>query len=417
VPLAAALNGAKGEASVLNRRRGWPDDLAPALHVNNVDRAAVDALNEAVTDSLGDFRRYLRAKAARHGHDGGLPWWDLFAPITAGSSDGPAVTWDEAIARVTDAFSTYSPVLAGLVRRAVDERWLDAEPRAGKVGGAYCLPIGGGASRVLLNFDGSFDGVQTLAHELGHAYHNTNLGQATALQRQTPMALAETASIFCETIMVNAGLAAAGPAERLALLDTDLQGATQVVVDIRSRFLFESELCRRRATRTLSVAELNELMLDTQEQAYGDGLHPDHRHPFMWAVKGHYYTPAWSRREPTLDTCSDLRIPSSRRPRSSPAWMAYPAAAWLLKLRSLRRPPRPVRCSASAPTAAPGSAARRCSCGRIGWSGTTARCSAMTPAPARSRFGQSPAWKSTTPATRSCSSAPWSSRVVATRPG
>jgi pepF/M3 family oligoendopeptidase len=294
VPLAAALNGAKGEASVLNRRRGWPDDLAPALHQNNVDRATVDALNEAVTDSLGDFRRYLRAKAAHHGHQGGLPWWDLFAPITAGPRHGPAVTWDQALTKVTDAFSTYSPVLADLVRRAVDERWLDAEPRDGKVGGAYCLPIGGGVSRVLLNFDGSFDGVQTLAHELGHAYHNTNLGQATALQRQTPMALAETASIFCETIMVDAGLAAAGPAERLALLDTDLQGATQVVVDIRSRFLFESELCRRRATRTLSVGELSDLMLDSQEQAYGDGLHPDHRHPFMWAVKGHYYTPFYN---------------------------------------------------------------------------------------------------------------------------
>jgi oligoendopeptidase F len=147
---------------------------------------------------------------------------------------------------------------------------------------------------VLLNFDGSFGGVQTLAHELGHAYHGTNLAQATPLQRQTPMALAETASIFCETIMVNAGLAAAEPAQRLALLDTDLQGATQVVVDIRSRYLFESELCRRRAARTLAVGELNELMLDSQERAYGDGLDPDHRHPYMWAVKGHYYTPFYN---------------------------------------------------------------------------------------------------------------------------
>jgi oligoendopeptidase F len=312
VPLAAALNGAKGEQSVLNRRRGWADDLEPALFTNNVDRHTLDAMTSAVVASLPHFRRYLRAKARSLGHPGGLPWWDLFAPAPPGpSAAGPtttgtttgtattgtttaALTWPAALRSVRDAFTTFSPALAGLVDRAVDEAWIDAEPRDGKVAGAYCLPVQGAVSRVLLNFDGSLDSVSTLAHELGHAYHNTTLGERSPLQRQTPMALAETASIFCETILVNASLDGADDRTRLALLDTELQASTQVVVDIHSRFLFESELCRRRAARTLSVDELDELMLESQEQAYGDGLEPDARHPSMWAVKGHYYTPFYN---------------------------------------------------------------------------------------------------------------------------
>ncbi len=292
VPLAAALNGAKGEAEVLNRRRGWADALEPALFVNGVDRDTLDAMQSAVDDSLGDFHRYLRAKARLLGHPDGLPWWDLFAPVGTAATD--RVDWADALARVHDAFGGYSPGLAGLVERASRDGWIDAEPRAGKEGGAFCMPVRGDESRVMLNFDGSPDSVRTLAHELGHAYHNTNLAERTPLQRRTPMALAETASIFCETIMVEAGLAATPTDQRLGLLDSDLQAACQVVVDIRSRFLFERELCARRARQALSVGELCELMLDAQVAAYGHGLDPDALHPWMWAVKGHYFTPFYN---------------------------------------------------------------------------------------------------------------------------
>ena len=292
VPLAAALNGAKGELTVLNRRRGWDDALAPALFTNGVDVATLDAMHAAVDTSMPDFHRYLRAKARVLGHAGGLPWWDLFAPV--GAAADQRIAWPDAIARVHGAFAGYSPTLAGLVDRASSDGWIDAEPRAGKEGGAFCMPMRGAESRVLLNFDGSADSVQTLAHELGHAYHNTNLAERTPLQRQTPMALAETASIFCETIMVEAGLAATPPEQRLGLLDTDLQGACQVVVDIRSRFLFERELCVRRERQALSVAELCDLMLDAQRTAYDDGLDHDALHPYMWAVKGHYFTPFYN---------------------------------------------------------------------------------------------------------------------------
>jgi oligoendopeptidase F len=296
VPLAAALNGAKGEAVVVNTRRGWTDALDPALFTNNVDRATLDAMTEAVVAALPDFRRFMLAKARLLGHDGGrgLPWWDQVAPVAARGGTAPTFDWAAATTHVREAFASFSPSLEALAARAIDDAWIDAEPRDGKVGGAFCLPVRGGESRVLLNFDGSFDSVQTLAHELGHAYHNTNLGERSPMQRQTPMALAETASIFCETIVVAAGLADADEAGRLVLLNTDLQGAAQVVVDIHSRFLFESELCRRRATRTLSIPELNELMLDAQRKAYGEGLDPDAMHPYMWAVKGHYFTPFYN---------------------------------------------------------------------------------------------------------------------------
>jgi oligoendopeptidase F len=193
------------------------------------------------------------------------------------------------VAEVDRAFAGYGDDLAGIARRAAAESWVDAGPRAGKVGGGFCMHVGDGASRILMNFDGSIDAVHTLAHELGHAYHNAALAPRTQLQRQTPMALAETASIFCETILTDRAVAAATGGERLALLEADLQGACQVVVDIRSRFLFESRVYARRRASTVPVSELSGLMAAAQVEAYGDALDPDALHPLMWAAKPHYY--------------------------------------------------------------------------------------------------------------------------------
>jgi oligoendopeptidase F len=240
-----------------------------------------------VDDALVDFRRWMRRKAQVHGRTGGLPWYDLFAPCPVSAG---AVSWDEGNATVQRAFGAYSPALAGMADRARRESWIDAPPRPGKRGGAFCMPFVGDRSLVLLNWAGSADSVQTLAHELGHAYHNTQLAHRTPLQRRLPMALAETASIFCETLVTEDGLAGARGAERLALLDTDLVGVTQVVVDIRSRLLFEQRLFARRAQRALSPAELCDLMVEAQREAYGDGLAEDTVHPYMWAVKPHYYS-------------------------------------------------------------------------------------------------------------------------------
>ena len=283
---AAAMNAIKGEANTVNRRRAWDSPLDASLYANSVSRATFDAMQSAIVASLPDFRRWMRVKASLHGHDGALPWWDMMAPLPVADN---AISWHDSVALVRDAFGSYSPQLAGLVDRAISESWMDVPPREGKVGGAFCMPFVDDRSLVLLNWSGSVESAQTTAHELGHAYHNTQLAGRTPLQKRLPMALAETASIFCETLVVEAGLARLSGAERLALLDVDLQGANQVVVDIHSRFLFETEVFARRQRRTLGVNELNEIMLQAQNDAYGDGLDQSTAHPHMWVLKPHYY--------------------------------------------------------------------------------------------------------------------------------
>ncbi len=285
--VAAAMNAIKGEANTVNRRRNWDSPLDASLFANSVSRPTFDAMQEAVAAALPDFRRWMRLKARIHGHRDGLPWWDLVAPLPHVTS---TVSWSEGIEWVRTAFATYSDELAGLVDRALDERWIDGAPRDGKTGGAFCLSLVQDRSLVLLNWSGSIDSAQTTAHELGHAYHNTTLAGRTPLQRQLPMALAETASIFCETLAVEAGLARLDGPERLALLDVDLAGSNQVVTDIHSRYLFETQVFERRARSKLGVVELNEIMLDAQAEAYGDGVDPTTRHPYMWLLKPHYYS-------------------------------------------------------------------------------------------------------------------------------
>ncbi|MDQ3470144.1 MAG: M3 family metallopeptidase, partial [Actinomycetota bacterium] len=236
VACAAAMNAIKGEANTVNRRRRWASPLDASLYGNAVGRDTFEAMQAAITAALPDFRRWLRTKATLHGHHtsasaddhgGGLPWWDLFAPLPFVPAE---ISWDDGVAIVRDAFAAFSSHLGGLVDRALDERWIDAAPRDGKVGGAFCMSFVGDRSLVLLNWSGSVESAQTTAHELGHAYHNTTLVERTPLQRRLPMALAETASIFCETLVVEAGLARLQDTDRLAVLDVDLQGATQVVV-------------------------------------------------------------------------------------------------------------------------------------------------------------------------------------------
>ena len=288
IPLAAALNSQKGETAALNRRRGWSDDLEPALFENGIDRPTLDAMTAEVTEALPDFQRFLRAKAGLLGVGPTMPWSGLIAPV---NNDASGLEWSEAVERVTTAFTSYGDSLGRLARRAVGERWIDAEPRPGKAGGAFCMPVRDDVSRILMTFDGSADATQTLAHEIGHAYHNVVLGSRTWLQRQTPRCLAETASIFCETLVVEA-LLESPATDRLSVLDTDLSGATQVVVDIHSRYLFETELYRRRADGTLSVTELCDLMTKCQRDAYGDVVEP--LHPYMWAAKSHYFTPFYN---------------------------------------------------------------------------------------------------------------------------
>ncbi len=299
VPLAAALNSIKGQVNTLSRKRGWQTALDAALFDAHIDRATLDAMMTAAHASFPDFRRYLKAKARALGVPS-LAWYDLFAPVgsseTPGETPGRATSWsfDASRAFIVEQFATYSPRLSAFADRAFRERWIDAEPRPGKRDGAFCMWVRGDESRVMANFKPAFPGMSTLAHELGHGYHNLNLAGKSMLQRQTPMTLAETASIFCETIVREAALTRAEASEQIGILEASLQGSCQVVVDITSRFLFEQGIFERRGQRELAVDELNALMLETQRATYGDGLDASLLHPYMWAVKGHYYSPGRS---------------------------------------------------------------------------------------------------------------------------
>ena len=285
--VAAAMNAIKGEAVIVNRRRHWDDPIDASLYANSVSRPTYEAMQSAVAASLPDWRRWMRAKARLHGHDGGLPWWDLVAPAPTGDT---TLSWDDGIDWVRSAFGSYSSELGGLVDRALDERWIDAPPADGKTGGAFCASFRDDRSLVLLNWSGSVDSAQTTAHELGHAYHNVTLAGRTPLQRRLPMALAETASIFCETLAIEQRLATTtDPNQRLGLLDVSLTGPNQVVVDIQSRLQFETEVFERRRRGTIGASELDEMMLQAQADTYGDGIDLDTRHPYMWLLKPHYY--------------------------------------------------------------------------------------------------------------------------------
>ncbi|GHO88346.1 M3 family oligoendopeptidase [Dictyobacter formicarum] len=286
VPLAAALNSIKGEVNALARRRRWGSALDASLFANSIDRETLDAMMSAARASFPDFRRYMHAKA-RALQIPQLAWYDIFAPL--GTTDR-VWAFSEAEQFIVKQFGTFSERLSNFAARAFREGWIDAEPRPGKHDGAYCTPLRADESRVFTNYKANFDGVTTLAHELGHAYHNFNLGERTELQRSMPMTLAETASIFCETIVNQAALKKANREERIAILEASIQGACQVVVDISSRFLFEQNVFERRKQRELSVDELNEIMLQAQRDTYGDGLDQQTLHPYMWAVKGHYYS-------------------------------------------------------------------------------------------------------------------------------
>jgi len=285
-PLAAAMNSIKGQVGALATRRGWAAPLDEALADNNIDRATLDAMLDAARASFPQFRRYLKAKARALGLPA-LAWYDMFAPLDA---DGAVWEFEQGAQFIEEQFGAYSPRLRDFAARAFRERWVDAEPRAGKRDGAYCMSLRRDESRVFMNYKPVYTSVSTLAHELGHGYHNLNLAHRTPLQSQTPMALAETASIFCETIISQAALKTAGPRAQVAILEESLQGNCQVVVDITSRFLLESRIFEGRPNREFSVGELKEMMLAAQRETYGDGLDNDLLHPYMWAMKPHYYS-------------------------------------------------------------------------------------------------------------------------------
>ncbi|MBR5948052.1 MAG: M3 family oligoendopeptidase [Clostridia bacterium] len=287
--VAFALNSIKLEVINNARLRGFESPLAQTLFQANMKRETLDALLGAMNDHFDIFRRYLKIKAKALGHKNGMPWYDMFAPM--GGNDRK-YTVEEARDYLLNIFKTFDKDLHDMVERAFNESWIDFFPRDGKRGGAFCSGLEGHKqSRIMTNFDGSFSDIVTLAHELGHAYHNLNIEDHRPLNNNYSMPVAETASTFNENVIMNAAIAnASSDEEKLALIESQLMDVTQVICDIYSRYLFETAVFENRENEFMDAKRMCELMLDAQKKAYGDGLDPDALHPYMWLCKSHYYS-------------------------------------------------------------------------------------------------------------------------------
>lgn len=288
-PIAFALNNIKLQSANIALKRGYESPLDATLKAQNMSRETLDTMLGEIKRYLPVFHKYLRAKAKLLGHENGLPWYDMFAPIGESSKK---YTPEEAGEFLVSVFSSLSPDMAGMIEAAFRDGWIDFYPREGKSGGAFCAEAGClEESRILTNFDGTFSAVDTLAHELGHAFHNFVLKKHRILNRAgLPMPLAETASTFNEAFLMNYVIANAEPGEKLALIDSFLIETTQIMCDIYSRYLFESKVFEKCVEGFIPAERLCEYMLEAQKEAYGDGLDQSTLHPYMWVCKGHYYS-------------------------------------------------------------------------------------------------------------------------------
>ncbi|MBU3136284.1 M3 family oligoendopeptidase [Clostridium gasigenes] len=285
--VAAALNAIKGEVLTVCDFRGYKSPLEKTLVESKMDEESLEAMLSAMRESMPVFRKYLRRKAEILGHKNGLPFYDMYAPI---SDADMKFTYEEGAKFVEKNFRTFSDNLGDFAAKAINNNWIDVKPKEGKVGGAFCAELHFiGECRVLLNYGDSFSDVITMAHELGHGFHDECLKNESILNIDCPMPIAETASTFCETIIKKAAVKDATKEEALAILEAEISGCTQVIIDIYSRFLFEKSLFEARKECALSVEQIKELMLNAQREAYGDGLDPNFLHPYMWTWKPHYY--------------------------------------------------------------------------------------------------------------------------------
>ena len=287
--VAFALNSIKLQVLTECELRGYESPLSKSLYQSRMKRETLDALLGAMQEYLPAFRKYMKAKAKALGHDGSLPFYDLFAPM--GKSD-KTYSVDDAKNYLLDIFAKFDTELHDMVKCAFENGWIDFFPRDGKVGGAFdCGVPSAKESRVLTNFDGSFSDVVTLAHELGHSFHDRQVFSHSILNQGYSMPVAETASTFNEVLVMETAIAASNDKdEKLALIESQLMDACQIIVDIYSRFLFEASVFENRPMEFMSADRMCELMLNAQKEAYGDGLDANALHPFMWLCKGHYYS-------------------------------------------------------------------------------------------------------------------------------
>ncbi len=286
---AASLNAIAGTRLTLNKYRGIDHFLHQSLFQASIKRESLDAMYKAIYDNIETAREIIRAKAAFFGRKG-IAWFERESPLDL--KDTQRYEWEQGRDMVAKSFAQVYPKLAGYYNDALAKRWVESEPRAGKVPGAFCTgsPVNK-EQRVYMTFSGSLSDVGTLAHEFGHAYHSFLLRDMRPMAQDYPMTLAETASIFAEHILADGIYAddSIGDTQKLLMLDNELCGAAVLLLDITVRFEFEKAFHEERAHGELSVSRLKELMVETQKRVWGDALVEGGEDPMFWASKLHFY--------------------------------------------------------------------------------------------------------------------------------
>ncbi len=285
--LALCLNTLAAEKQVEDR---WRRHASPAeaRHVSNqVDGAAVEALEAAVVEAYPSLsHRYYRLKAKVMGRTC-LDHWDRNAPLTAAAPR--TYGWGEARTIVLDAFADLSPGLADRASVFFDHPWVDARPRAGKQAGAYSHPtVPSRHPYIFLNFMGERRDVLTLAHELGHGVHQTLAAPQGALLADTPLTLAETASIFAEGLVFDRLLAEAPSADRAGLLAGRIEDALNTVTRQIAFHRFESRFHAARAGGEVSPDAIGALWLGAMGESLGPAIRLNRGYEHYWGYVSHF---------------------------------------------------------------------------------------------------------------------------------
>lgn len=282
------LNHLAGYRLTLQKVHNRDHFLDEPLEYNRMEKETLDAMWTAVANQKQPFIDFLNQKAKVLGMEK-LGWQDVDAPVAIGDVEPPRFTYDDACDFIIENFASFGPKLTEFAKHALENRWIEAEDRPNKRPGGYCTSLPEWKeSRIFMTFTGSPSDTSTLAHELGHAFHSYVMKDLPALNRRYAMNVAETASTFAETIINNATVAnAKSKEEKITLLNTKMENATAMFLNIHARFLFEQSFYEERNQGIVSEQRLNELMLNAQKEAYGDCL--SEYHPHFWCSKLHFF--------------------------------------------------------------------------------------------------------------------------------
>lgn len=282
---ADSLNHLAGFRLGVYKRRGWDSVLKEPLQINRMHQQTLSTMWKVIEANKQPFIAYFRRKAQLLGVER-LSWHDVDAPLEGEQSN---YSFDAASQLIVEQFGLFSKDLADFAITAFENQWIEAEDRPAKRPGGFCtsFPMSK-QTRIFMTFAGTASNVSTLAHELGHAYHQHVMNDLPILTQDYAMNVAETASTFAELIVADATVRAARTdQERISLLEDKIQRSVAFFMNIHARFLFENEFYKKREEGLVSVRELNELMVQAQKTAYCDEL-VDY-HPHFWAAKLHFY--------------------------------------------------------------------------------------------------------------------------------